>query len=135
MYLYVVEALLKSTATCWKLKHILKGIALCICSVLREMSVAIFVHLPCNFVTLLKKMTHDLWNIVYFWILKYVVLDSFFFTFFIKYMYTHTQLVSLLFSYGCLYNLYPAIFWWTFRRSMNQENEEINLSQNSNLYL
>ena len=62
MYLYVVEALLKSTATCWKLKHILKRIALCICSVLREMSVAaIFVHLPSNFVTLLKKK--DTWSL------------------------------------------------------------------------
>lgn len=60
MYLYVVEALLKSTATCWKLKHF-KGIALCICSVLREMTVAIFVHLPSNFVTLLKK--NDTWSL------------------------------------------------------------------------
>ena len=45
------------------------------------MYIAIFVHLPSNFVTLLKKITHDLWNIIYFWILKYLVLDSIFFFF------------------------------------------------------
>ena len=66
---------------------------------------------------------------------KYLVLDSIVFFYLLYKIYVYTHMTSLLFSYVCLYHLSPAIFWWTFRRSMNQENEEINWSQKCNIYL